>query len=84
MQTLADFKRLPTGTEIETLQGIPKYQNVVRKIEHKQTNGIKFEGGSWLYYPNAKETTILDEKTILIESQDQDGNIWNTLKYKIV
>lgn len=83
MKTLADFKRLPVGTKIETLEGIPKYQNKVRTIEHKQSNAIRFEGGSWLQYPSAKETTIESEDTIRIDLQTAEGKVWNTLRYRV-
>lgn len=62
MQTLADFKRLPVGTILELVQadGMPTHKNlnIKRKIELKQTNAIRFVGGSWLYYPTAKEFSI--------------------------
>jgi len=61
IKTLADFKRLPEGTEIKlhsTSMQNHKYSGVIRKIEKKQTNGIKFEGGSWLEYPKASEFSI--------------------------
>lgn len=36
---------LPTDNEHH------KFLNIERKVEKLQTNAIKFEGGSWLYFP---------------------------------
>lgn len=58
MQTLADFKRLPVGTKLLTVQGLDRYVGTVREITHKQSNAIKLQGGSWLEYPKASEVTI--------------------------
>lgn len=83
IKTLADFKRLPVGTMIYTRKGIPKYDGSIRKIVHKQSNAIKFEGGSWLYYPTSKEFRV-DGNVIIIESKTATGEIWNTLEYQVL
>ena len=83
IKTLADFKRLPVGTKIVTLRGIPKYQGIVREIIHKQSNAIKFEGDSWLYYPTSKEFRVEGDR-LIVESRTEAGDIWNVLEYKIV
>ena len=83
MKTLADFKRLGVGTQILTVKGAPRFVGVVRKIAHKQTNAIKFEGGSWLEYPRADET-IVDGDVITISSKDKKGYVWNVLQYKVL
>lgn len=81
--SLADFKRLPVGTKILTVQGAGKAVGTVRKIEHKQTNAIRFEGGSWLEYPKASEFRV-EGSSIFVESRDADGNIWNVLEYQVI
>lgn len=65
VKTLADFKRLPVGTKLklhsasEGFGGTPhRFLGVTREIEHKQTNAIRFTGGSWLYYPTADEFSV--------------------------
>ena len=65
IKTLADFKRLPEGTKLVLrstnidFMGKPhKYLGVERTIEHKQTNAIRFSGGSWLEYPKASQFSI--------------------------
>ena len=35
-----------------------KFINQIRKVEKLQSNAIKFEGGSWLYFPKADCVTI--------------------------
>ena len=63
MTTLSDFKRLPVGTKLR-LNGstLPNHKNMgtTREIEHKQSNAIRFVGGSWLQYPKASEITFIN------------------------
>jgi len=70
IKTLADFKRLPVGTKMvmrsATYQG--KLLGLEREIEHKQTNAIRFSGGSWLQYPSAKEFSIDGNLIVLTDS----------------
>ena len=89
MNTLADFKRLDVGTVLELVQadGMPehKYLNVPRKIEHKQSNAIRFEGGSWLYYPKANEFSFENDLIIIsyrMNTHKKDSDI-HKLYYKI-
>ena len=35
-----------------------KFLNVIRKVEHTQSNSLRFEGGSWLDWPKASATTF--------------------------
>lgn len=64
VKSLADFKRLPVGTILTLTQAYDfggkdwtdhKNLNQPRKIEHVQTNAIRFEGGSWLEHPKASQ-----------------------------
>ncbi len=86
MKTLADFKRLQEGTSLTLVNavGMPNHPwlNKPRIIEKKQTNGIKFEGGSWLYYPSAKEFRI-ENNIAIIQETDRDGKKYDLLFYKI-
>jgi hypothetical protein len=44
-------RKLQVGTELELIYAKVeghKYLNSIRKIDKVQTNGVKFEGGSWL------------------------------------
>lgn len=80
MQTLADFKRLPINTTLTLTHAIdwdgsdwknhPKL-NKARKIEHVQSNAIRFEGGSWLMYPKATEFTIKDNQIIISDEKSK-------------
>ena len=80
---LADFKNLPVGTKLLTVRGARRFVGTVREIAHKQTNAIKFVGGSWLEYPRASEFKVVND-AIVIECKTKDGEIWNILEYKIV
>jgi hypothetical protein len=58
MRTLTDFKRELSAGKTVTLihaSGKHKWLGVPRKVEKVQTNGVMFEGGSWLYYSAAKD-----------------------------
>ena len=86
MKTLADFKRIGKGSTLTLIKavGMPEHPwlNKPRKIEIKQTNGVRFEGGSWLYYPPAKEFRIENDIAIVQET-DRDGNTYDLLFYKL-
>lgn len=75
IKTLADFKRLPVGTKMvlrsaSDFGGRPhRLLGVERVIDIKQTNAIRFSGGSWLYYPSAKGFSV-DGDYIVITSDD--------------
>jgi len=49
-------------TLIDTSMKDHKYLNQTRKIAIKQTNAIKFVGGSWLYFGKAKDYTFKDNQ----------------------
>lgn len=57
VRTLADFKRLGKGSKMVLLHAVDApdhlFLNKVREVDIKQTNAVKFTGGSWLYYPKA-------------------------------
>ena len=81
IKTLADFKRLPKGTKLKLHStNMENHKNLgkTRKIEHKQTNAIRFEGGSWLEYPKASDFEI-DKNLIIIKMY---GGDW--LAYKVI
>ena len=86
MKTLADFKRLGKGSELTLIKavGMPNHPwlNKPRTIEIKQTNAIRFEGGSWLYYPTAKEFRV-ENGIAIIQEVDRDGIKKDLLFYKI-
>ena len=63
-------------------EGIPtknlhhKFLNTTRKVEKLQTNAIKFEGGSWLYFPKAEAVKIdkyLNNDTDIILTIKEDN-----------
>jgi hypothetical protein len=52
------LKRLKVGDKLVLVKShyMPhKYLNIPRAIIKAQTNAIKFEGGSWLYFPPAAD-----------------------------
>jgi len=85
MKTFADLKkRLQIGTKLKMVRndwypnGI--LINVVRSIETRQTNGIKFIGGSWLYFPSAKEVVLESENSFSFIMDDKG----NKMTYEFV
>ena len=55
-----------------------------RKIEVRQTNAIKFEGGSWLYFWLASESEWVNEEEKIFRVWDLcEGIKRNILTYKI-
>lgn len=71
MNSFADVKRrLQVGTKLKMVRNdwYPNgvLMNVVREIETRQTNAIKFAGGSWLHFPPAKEIVIESENSFTI------------------
>lgn len=59
-KTLADVKRhLEVGATVTMVRHdwYPnnKLMNLPRKVVKKQTNGVQFEGGSWLMFPPASD-----------------------------
>lgn len=69
ISTLADFKRLGKGSKLQLVhaEGMPSHRflNQVREIEKKQTNGVRFTGGSWLYYPSAKGFKVENDVVVI-------------------
>ena len=44
---------------IPTDKNMPhKFLNINRNVEHMQSNAIRFEEGSWLYWPKASAVTL--------------------------
>jgi hypothetical protein len=77
MKTLADVKRrLVVGARLTMTshswypQG--KLIGLERKIEVRQSQSIKFEGGSWLQFPPASRVTVLDKDTFSIQLDPDD------------
>ena len=65
MRNLTDIKRRLKVGNIVTMTQHDNYPHgeligVPREIEHVQSNAIRFTGGSWLYWPRAKDITIED------------------------
>ena len=52
------FKR---GGKIRVVSPQHKYYNIDRKAEKIQTNSIKFEGGSWLYFKDIEPKNIFSQ-----------------------
>lgn len=46
------------GGSIKIVSPNHKYYNIDRKAEKIQTNSIKFEGGSWIYFKDIKPINI--------------------------
>lgn len=90
----SDIKKLlQEGVAVEVLSyqwnegqdSIHKYKNISRKIEKRQTNAIRFEGGSRLYFWPASESEWVDKenKIFRVWSVNQIGNKVGILTYKI-
>lgn len=64
MKTAADVKRRLSVKGVKIVMTkhdwYPngKLIGVVREVETIQSNGVKFSGGSWLYFKSAKETIV--------------------------
>ena len=75
IKTLTNFKRLPVGTKIQATwintfkDGIKN--GTIRTIEHKQTNAIRFSGGSWLHYPKATDFKITPKGTLIVSDNGE-------------
>lgn len=56
-----------------------------RTIDIKQTNAIKFNGGSWLYWPTAKNIKINEHAEYIHIAIDleQEENFAKTMEYKL-
>ena len=57
MKTLADLKRLKVGDRLTMISAhYPgRLLGTTRAIAKMQSNSLMFEGGSWLYFPKAKD-----------------------------
>lgn len=86
INNLAQLKRLEVGREIKLIEveGMKNHKalNQIRKIEVKQTNSIKFEGGSWLYFPKSFEFESWDNGFIIWSSKNTPYEI--KLKYEVL
>lgn len=87
IKNLSDFKKLKEGTILTLVEAVRMpghpYLNVPRKIEKKQTDAIRFEGGSWLLYPTAKEFRMEKDDIAVIQETDREGQTSDILFYKI-
>jgi hypothetical protein len=84
IKSLAELKRkVKVGTKIKLVEattafGLPhKYLGSVRAVDKVQSNAIRFEGGSYLYWPKASNMTF-EENGFSIE----EGNV--NLTYEFV
>jgi hypothetical protein len=59
-----------------------KYLNMPRKVAKAQTNSIKFEGGSWLYYEKASNWKFDGDKATHL-TFDNQGNLVSALTYQV-
>lgn len=48
-----------------------KYYNIERKAEKIQTNSLRFEGGSWLFFRDIKPEKVLRQGFIMGEDNDR-------------
>lgn len=60
---------------------VPEKLVAVRAIDTVQTNAIRFEGGSWLYYGPAAQSE-LTEKGFKVWEMDREGNICDVIGYE--
>lgn len=82
---LSDIKKLKVGdtlTMTYSLYQPNKLVGVPRKIIKMQSNAMKFEGGSWLYFPKASEIVSEGEKSFSVLTE-VENKIYKTLTYKL-
>ena len=74
---LSQLKKFLTVGRVITLTNRPQHKanGQPRKIDIAQSNAIRFEGGSWLYYTKASDYTFTPEGFDVTE----EG--FDTLKY---
>ena len=78
MKTFADIKRkLKLGESLTMIRHdwypAGKLLNVERKIIKRQSNGIQFEGGSWLFFDGKASDYIgTNENTFLVKLDDDN------------
>lgn len=60
---------------------VPERLSAARVIDTVQTNAIRFEGGSWLYYGPAAQSE-LTEKGFKVWEIDREGNICDVIEYE--
>lgn len=75
-KTAADIKRaLEVGATVTMVrhdwypQG--KLMGVPRKVIKKQSNGVQFEGGSWLHWPPASDIAVCEEGFAIVLNIEQ-------------
>lgn len=95
MKNLSELKKLEEGQQLTLVNSYDKpHKNIgiKRKIIKKQTNAIKFEGGSWLYFPKASKFRGTERGFIILEDvpikDNNNQQIWdeesNNIKRKTV
>lgn len=60
---------------------VPEKLDCIRSIDIVQSNAIRFEGGSWLYYGPAAQSE-LTTKGFKVWEIDRDGNICDVIEYE--
>lgn len=80
--SMAEFKRIATGYTCELVHSycgpVPvghKMYGLKRPIVKVQSNAFQYEGGSWLHFPSAKETTFEDmgPGSFMLETSSDNG-----------
>lgn len=78
MKTFADVKRaLQVGVTVTMVRHdwYPngKLMNVPRKVIKVQSNGVQFEGGSWLHFPKASDIAVHERGfSVLLSAENAD------------
>jgi len=86
INTMAELKRLNIGTKIKLVEclGIQNHKslNIIREIEIMQTNAIKFNGGSWLYFPKSNDFESWESGFIIWDGRESQYPV--KLKYEVL
>ena len=86
INNLAELKRLEVGRKIKLIEvsGMDSHKalNQIRKIDIIQTNALRFEGGSWLYFPKSFEFESWENGFIIYDSKGQQYE--TILKYEVL
>lgn len=75
-QLIRQFKR---GDVFKVITEGHKYTNVPRKAEKIQTNAVRFEGGSWLYF-SALDKSEEDERGEIIKFSLKPIKLFNMVE----
>jgi hypothetical protein len=73
MKNLAAFKRQASPGAVLTACWPETTRTATRPIEHRQTNAIRFEGGSWLRFPKARETEFMSGCMVIFNDPEKGG-----------